>query len=148
MWKTSFPSGPFDLADNQLNGRGNRHREQRTGHTEQRTADQDRHHNGGGRNVDLAAHHPRIEPVGLEQVLGKVEQSRLGSGLTARDVRTGDRLDVSDISATAELSVSERFVARIVPVGTQHEIFGGLEMLPLRYFQPAVTLLDARAGGR
>lgn len=36
---------------------------------------------------------------------------------------------------------------QIVPVGTRHEIFGGLEMLPLPYFQPAINLLDALEAG-
>ena len=42
---------------------------------EQGRADQDRDHDRAGGDVDGPAHHPRVQPVGLEQVLAQVEDA-------------------------------------------------------------------------
>ena len=43
---------------------------------EQGRADQDRHHHATGGDVDRPPHHPRVQPVRLEQVLAQVEDAR------------------------------------------------------------------------
>lgn len=77
----------------------------------------------------------------------EVERISHGQGFSVRDVRTGDRLEVSDAATADQLSTGDHVTARIVPVGSRHEIFGGIELLPPPYIQPAITLMDALEAG-
>lgn len=81
----------------------------------------------------------------------EVDTVRRGIGFTVRDVRTGDRIEVSEKTASTALRSGDRFVSRIVPVDhapqTCWQIFGGIEPLPLWQYEPAIALLDALDAG-
>ncbi len=49
-----------------------------------------------------------------------------GSGIVAKDLATGDVVDVRERAASQEMQVGERWCARIVPDGAGHQIVGGI----------------------
>jgi hypothetical protein len=65
-----------------------------------------------------------------------------GVGFTARDVRTGDKAEVRERTASRSLQVGELICARLVPAGDTVQIFGGLEMVTLRERDHLIATLD------
>lgn len=49
-----------------------------------------------------------------------------GTGMTLRDLATGDVVDVRERTASREVAIGERYCARVVPDGTTHQIIGGV----------------------
>ncbi len=81
----------------------------------------------------------------------EVETIQPRKGFTVRDVRTGERIEVSEKAASTVLKPGNRIVARIVPIDdtgqTSWQIFGGIEPLPLWQYEPVIGLLDALDAG-
>lgn len=78
----------------------------------------------------------------VERSLHEVESVRPGEGLTLRDVRTGDRNDVTERLASRQLKVGEFICARVVPTGSTMQIFGGIEPIALGQREALLELLD------
>ena len=75
----------------------------------------------------------------------EVEVVRRGEGLTLRDVRTGDRQQVTERTASTQLRVGDFFCARVVPAGTTMQIFGGIEPIAPAQRGRLIELLDSDA---
>lgn len=73
----------------------------------------------------------------------EVEHVERGHGLTLRDVRTGDRHQVSERSASRQLHTGDLVCARVVPTGDTMQIFGGIEPVGLAQRDELIALLDS-----
>lgn len=82
----------------------------------------------------------------VERSVYEVETVSPGRGLTVRDLRTGDRHDVTERTASRQLTAGALFCARIVPAGDQTQIFGGLEPVALGQRDQLLELLDSEPG--
>jgi tetratricopeptide (TPR) repeat protein len=71
---------------------------------------------------------------------------RRGEGFTARDVRTGDTLEVRERSASRQLKAGQLVCGRIVPAGDTMQVFGGLEPVALHERDDLIALLDGGPG--
>jgi hypothetical protein len=69
-----------------------------------------------------------------------------GHGLSVRDVRTGDRIEVRERSFSRQARVGELLCARVVPDGESHQLIGGLFRVPPGTEGPLLELLDRRDG--
>ena len=79
-----------------------------------------------------------------ERSVFEVDEVRRGHGVTVRDVRTGDRHEVSERTASRMLKPGQLMCARILPVGDGTlQFFGGLEPVALQEREPLIALLDA-----
>ncbi|MFF2115565.1 SEC-C metal-binding domain-containing protein [Rhodococcus koreensis] len=78
-----------------------------------------------------------------ERSVHEVEAVRPGEGLTLRDVRTGDRLQVTERTASTQLRVGDFFCARVVPAVDTTQIFGGIEPIAPSQRGQLIELLDA-----
>ena len=67
---------------------------------------------------------------------------RRGVGFTARDLRTGDTLEVRDRAASRSLKPGDLICARIVPTGDIMQVFGGIEPVALHDRDALLALLD------
>ncbi|HET9875422.1 MAG TPA: SEC-C domain-containing protein, partial [Mycobacterium sp.] len=79
----------------------------------------------------------------VERSVFEVEQLHPGQGLTVRDVRTGDRHEVRERTASGQLKPGQLVCARVVPAGDTMQIFGGLEPVALHERGPLIELLDS-----
>ena len=70
-----------------------------------------------------------------------VVQVRPGSGLTLRDVRTGQAQDVSERTLSGLLQPGDQICARVVPAGDTMRIFGGIEPVDERVRDQLLELL-------
>lgn len=66
-----------------------------------------------------------------------------GSGFTARDIRTGDRLDVRERTASRQLEPGMMLCGRLVPAGDTVQIFGGMEPVALHERDELIAVLDS-----
>ncbi|MDQ3094810.1 MAG: SEC-C domain-containing protein [Actinomycetota bacterium] len=73
----------------------------------------------------------------------EIESVSPGEGFTARDIRTGDRVEVREGTASRSLKADELICARLVPAGDTIQIFGALEKVTLRERDDLIALLDA-----
>src|SRR5205807_2544243 len=74
-----------------------------------------------------------------------IQAVRPGTGLTVRDVRTGDVHEVTERSASRQLASGDLICARIVPVDEDtRQIFGGIEPVPLHQRDELIALLDEK----
>ncbi|WP_043823977.1 SEC-C domain-containing protein [Rhodococcus opacus] len=80
-----------------------------------------------------------------ERSVHEVETVRPGEGLTLRDVRTGDRHEVTERTASRQLRVGDFFCARVVPAGSTTQIFGGIEPIAPGQRGQLIELLDSNA---
>ncbi|MGW5153164.1 SEC-C metal-binding domain-containing protein [Rhodococcus koreensis] len=80
-----------------------------------------------------------------ERSVHEVEVVRPGEGLTLRDVRTGDRLEVTEQTASRVLRAGDFFCARVVPAGTTTQIFEGIEPIAPGQRGRLIELLDSDA---
>lgn len=78
-----------------------------------------------------------------ERSVFELEAVRPGRGFTVRDVRTGERHEVREASASRQLSKGTLVCARIVPAGDTMQVFGGAEVVALRERDALVALLDS-----
>lgn len=79
----------------------------------------------------------------IERSLHEVVDVRPGEGMTLRDVRTGDRHDVLERSASRVVKVGEFYCGRVVPTGDVMQVFGGMEPVALNQREEVIALLDA-----
>jgi tetratricopeptide (TPR) repeat protein len=77
-----------------------------------------------------------------ERSVHEIESVSPGSGFTARDVRTGDRIAVRERTASRALQVGQLICARLVPAGDTVQLFGGFEVVTLRERDDLIALLD------
>ncbi|MCZ4586141.1 SEC-C metal-binding domain-containing protein [Rhodococcus opacus] len=80
-----------------------------------------------------------------ERSVHEVEAVRPGEGLTLRDVRTGDRLEVTERTASRQLRAGDFFCARVVPAGSTMQIFGGIEPIEPGQRGRLIELLDSES---
>jgi hypothetical protein len=78
-----------------------------------------------------------------ERSIYEVDTCRAGTGFTARDLRTGDRLDVREHSGSRSLKAGMFICARIVPAGETMQCFGGIEPVALHERDELIRLLDS-----
>lgn len=78
----------------------------------------------------------------VERSVHEIESVSPGVGFTARDVRTGDRVEVRERTASRSLKAGELICARLVPAGDTVQIFGGFETVSLRERDDLIALLD------
>lgn len=72
----------------------------------------------------------------------EVETVTPGSGFTARDLRTGERVEVRERTASRAIEAGTLFCARLVPAGDTVQCFGGLEPVALHERDRLLELLD------
>jgi hypothetical protein len=75
--------------------------------------------------------------------LWEVVEVEFGTSLTVRDTRTGDRLEVAERSASRALRTGGYLLARVVPVGAQHQIIGPPLEIGLRHRESLLRLFDS-----
>jgi hypothetical protein len=69
----------------------------------------------------------------VNRTVYEVEQARPDEGVTVRDLRTGDRLEVRERTFSRAARTGHRVCARAVPDGTSHQFIGGIfEVAPGR----------------
>lgn len=73
----------------------------------------------------------------------EVEHVQRGHGLTLRDVRTGDRHQVTERRASTQLHQGDLICARVIPAGDTMQIFGGIEPVGLAHRDELIDLLDS-----
>ncbi|HET8590850.1 MAG TPA: SEC-C metal-binding domain-containing protein [Nakamurella sp.] len=81
----------------------------------------------------------------VQRSVFEVEEVRVGQGFRVRDLRTGERRDVAERTASRSVRRGHRLLMRVVPVGDSWQIFGGGEPLPMSMEQAALELCDALA---
>lgn len=79
----------------------------------------------------------------IERSVFDVVAVRRGTGLTVRDLRTGDVRDVRERTASRQVKTGELICARIVPAGDTMQIFGGIEPVALHQRDGLIGLLDS-----
>jgi len=78
-----------------------------------------------------------------ERSVWEIEEAVPGSGFTVRDLRTGDRVEVRERTASRTASPGMLVCARFVPAGDTVQCFGGMEVVPLHLRDPLLNLLDS-----
>lgn len=84
----------------------------------------------------------------VERSLHEVEAVRPGKGVRLRDLRTGDRVEVTERAGSRSLVEGTLLLARVVPDGAGHQVFGGGWRIPGRLRDSLLELLDAAPTGR
>ena len=79
----------------------------------------------------------------VQRSVFEVQEVHRGVGLTLRDVRSGDVVEVRERTASKALKPSELICARVVPVAEGFEIWGGIEPVALQSRNALVELLDS-----
>jgi tetratricopeptide (TPR) repeat protein len=69
-----------------------------------------------------------------------------GTGMTMRDIRTGDITAVQERSASQQVRAGQLYCAHLLPAGDSVQIFGGLEPLSNTARDELIALLDDGAG--
>ncbi len=77
-----------------------------------------------------------------ERSVHEVIAVRPGSGLSLRDARTGDHLEVVERTASQQLRVGDYLCGRVVSAGSTMQIFGGLEPIVPSQRRQLIELLD------
>lgn len=78
----------------------------------------------------------------VERSVHEIETVRRDQGFRCRDIRTGDRHEVTEQLATRQLSTGDLILARLVPDGRDTVIFGAVELVDLARRDMLVALLD------
>jgi tetratricopeptide (TPR) repeat protein len=81
-----------------------------------------------------------------ERSVHEIETVSTEHGFTARDLRTGDRVDVRERTASRSLKPGMLICARLVPAGDTTQCFGGLEPVALHERDELLALLDGEPG--
>ncbi|MFD4467390.1 SEC-C domain-containing protein [Rhodococcus sp. NPDC058505] len=71
----------------------------------------------------------------------EVDEVRVGKGMTLRDLRTGDRVDVEERLCSTQVKTGHLIVARAVSTGIGMQIFGGIEPITLAQRGRAIDLV-------
>lgn len=77
-----------------------------------------------------------------ERSVFEVEQVHRGHGVTVRDLRTGDRHEVRERTASRQMKSGQLICARVLPAGDTMQFFGGLEPVALHERDALIDLLD------
>lgn len=78
----------------------------------------------------------------VERSVHEVESIASGEGVSLRDVRTGDRQFVTEIIASRELTPGQFVCARVVPVGSELQFYGGIEPVHPSQRHHLIDMLD------
>lgn len=79
----------------------------------------------------------------VDRSVFEVEAVRPGASVTVRDVRTGDRHEVRERLASGSVKPGELLCARVLPVGSIMQFYGGIERVSLRERDTLIELLDS-----
>ncbi|KQU58137.1 hypothetical protein ASG84_15920 [Rhodococcus sp. Leaf278] len=79
----------------------------------------------------------------VERSIHEIESVSPGEGLSLKDIRTGDRHDVTERSASRQLSAGQFICSRVVPVGEKFQILGGIEPVDAAQRTELIAILDA-----
>lgn len=79
----------------------------------------------------------------VERSVFEVTEVRRGSGVTVRDVRTGDVHEVRERSGSQQAMVGQLVCARVLPAADTMQFFGPVVALELFQRDPLITLLDS-----
>lgn len=79
----------------------------------------------------------------VDRSVYEVEEVRSGSGVTVRDLRTGDTVDVRDTLVSRHLEPANLFCGHVLPTGDGNQFFGGIEPLTLPMRDSLIELLDS-----
>ncbi len=79
----------------------------------------------------------------VERSVHEIESVRPGKGMSLRDIRTGDRYDVAERSASRQLAAGQFICSRVVPIGERYQIFGGIEPVDPAQRTALIAILDA-----
>lgn len=79
----------------------------------------------------------------VERSIHEIESVSPGEGMSLRDIRTGDRRDVTERSASRQLAAGQFICSRVVPVGEKYQIFGGIEPVDPAQRTELIAILDA-----
>jgi hypothetical protein len=77
-----------------------------------------------------------------ERSVYEVERVRAGFAVGLRDVRTGDRVEVREKSASRQMKPGMLICTRVLPAGDVHRMFGGIEPVALHQRDALIDLLD------
>jgi hypothetical protein len=78
----------------------------------------------------------------VDRSVFEVEQVHRGQGFTVRDVRTGDRHDVRERSASRQVKSGQLLCARLVPAGDTMQFIGVVEPVALHERDALIDVLD------
>jgi hypothetical protein len=76
----------------------------------------------------------------------EVTAVRAGDGVTIRDLRTGDVLDVTERKGSTQLAVADLICAHPIFDGVGYQFVGGIVHVPLHFQQSLMGLFDEDAG--
>ncbi|MBW3615937.1 MAG: SEC-C domain-containing protein [Actinobacteria bacterium] len=79
----------------------------------------------------------------VERSVHEVVSVNAGAGVTLRDIRTGDVVEVRERTGSKQMAAGDLLCAHVVPDGAGHQIVGGVFSVPLRLRDPLVALLDS-----
>lgn len=82
----------------------------------------------------------------VERTVYEVVESRPGTGVTARDLRTGNVLEVRERSFSRQARCGALVCARAVPDGQSHQFIGGIFPVAPDQERDLLNLLDERDG--
>ena len=72
----------------------------------------------------------------------EIEEVSPGVGMLLRDLRSGDRIDISERTASTMVRRGTYICTRLMPVGDTMQIIGAVEPVDLRYRDSLIALLD------
>ena len=78
----------------------------------------------------------------IERSVHEIQAVESGSWVVARDIRTGDVVEVTEHSASRQLVAGELICARIVPDSHGYQFFGGIKRVGLHQRDQLIDLLD------
>jgi len=81
----------------------------------------------------------------VERSVHEVVAVDRGIGMTVRDIRTGEVVEVREGLASTQVAVGDLVFAHVVPDGVGHQIVGGVVPVRLQLRDPLVALLDGEA---
>ena len=81
--------------------------------------------------------------IGRERSVFDVEEVAAGTSMTLRDMRSGERVEVTERLASQTLRRGMIVVTRVLPCGGQWQMFGGVEQIPLQQRDALIDLLDS-----
>jgi hypothetical protein len=81
----------------------------------------------------------------VQRSVHEIQPVRPGLGFTVRDLRTGEVHDVSERSASSQLTAGALVCCRVVPAGDTMQIFGGIEPVRPAERDELIKLLDGGA---
>ena len=82
----------------------------------------------------------------VDRSVFEIESVKPGQSITVRDVRSGDKHDVHERTASRQLKAGQLICARVVPTGDDMQFFGGVEPISLHERDRLIELLDTEPG--